>query len=159
MPTPSQPNPSTDATLEVAEERLVLGRRIDETGAVRVRLETERHDAPVVLAQAEESVRVERVPVGRTVQARREPWHDGDVTVIPVYAEVEVVERRLVLVEELRLVRSVQRHATTATVPLARQRVVIERRTAGGGWQPDVATEDAAERTAPDPPSLPSGEQ
>jgi stress response protein YsnF len=156
---PTDPRPSTDAALEVAEERLVLGRRSDETGAVRVRLEIEQHAAPVVLEQAEESVRVERVPVGRAVEARREPWRDGEVTVVPVYAEVEMIERRLVLVEELRLVRSVRRQATTATVPLARQRVVIERRTAGGDWQPDAATEDATERTAPGPPSLPSGEQ
>jgi stress response protein YsnF len=70
--------------------------------------------------------------VGVQVAQPREPWHEGDVLVVPVYEEV--IERRLVLKEEIRLHR--QRFSTSHTeqVPLRRQRAVVERRQADGSW-------------------------
>jgi uncharacterized protein (TIGR02271 family) len=65
------------------------------------RVQTEVVDVPL----AEEEVAVERVPVNRFVSAVQPVRQDGDVTVVPVYEEVLVVERRLMLKEEVRVRR------------------------------------------------------
>lgn len=161
MHEPPDPLSATPITLPVIEERLTVGRRTEEIGALRVRLELERHDAGVRLERAADAVSVERVPVDRLVDERREPWQEGDTLVVPVYAEVEVVQRRLLLVEELRLVRRRVHEAIDTTVPLARQRAVVERRDADGRWvEADVATarDETAPPSASDDPSLPSGD-
>ena len=53
-------------------------------------------------------MQVERVPVNRFVSGTQPVRQDGDVTIVPVYEEVLVVERRLMLKEEVKVTR--QRH-------------------------------------------------
>ena len=132
-PTTPSPLPAT-ATIGVVEERLTVDTELRETGAVRVRIETDLRDETVALARTAEEFVVERVAVQRRVEERREPWHDGDALVVPVYAEVPVVERHLYLVEELRLRRQTIESSTTQRVPLARQRAIVERRQPDGSW-------------------------
>src|SRR5688572_22734860 len=94
-----------EQTLPVVEEVLKVDRRKVETGAVRVRLSTTETTQPLQLDAWSERVEVERVAIGQPVAERREPWHDGDVLVVPVYEEQVVLQRTLVLKEELRLRR------------------------------------------------------
>ena len=129
---PSSPDPELPVTLPVVREELHVGTRTEEVGALRVRVLTEEHSELLEQSLVQESVVVERVPVGVQVAQPREPWHEGDVLVVPVYEEVS--ERRLVLKEEIRLHR--QRFSTSHTeqVPLRRQRAVVERRQPDGSW-------------------------
>ena len=50
-----------------------------------------------------ESLEVERVPVGRWIDAPVAIRQEGDTTIYPVVEEVVVVEKRLRLVEEVRV--------------------------------------------------------
>ena len=50
-----------------------------------------------------------------------------DVTVVPVLEEVLVVEKRLVLKEELHIRRRIETEAVEVPVTLRKQRAVIER--------------------------------
>lgn len=131
---PSKPSSPSElpVTLPVLQEELHVGTRTEEVGAVRVRVLTEEHSLTLEQPLVQESVVVERVPVGTPVAQPREPWTEGDVLVVPVYEEV--IERRLVLKEEIRLHR--QRCATphTEQVPLRRQRAVVERLQPDGTW-------------------------
>ncbi|MFD1693079.1 DUF2382 domain-containing protein [Azotobacter chroococcum] len=52
---------------------------------------------------------------------------EGDVTVIPVLEEVLVVEKRLVLKEELRVRRVVHEEPHSVPVTLRREQVTVER--------------------------------
>ena len=115
-------------TIPLREERLRVERRVVETGRVRVHLSTTTEDATVREALRQESVEVERVPVGRevaTAPAVREE-EDGAVLVVPVLEEVLVVERRLVLREELRIRRVSSSRTSAQTVPLRRQTATVE---------------------------------
>lgn len=135
-PRPSHPAPQHVATrLPVVEERLEVGTRVQEIGAVRIRIESDLREQPVLLERTEEYVDVERVRVDRPVDAPREPWSEGDTLVVPVYAEVAVVERRLVLVEELRLRRRTERRSHTEVHALRQERAVVERRRMDGSWE------------------------
>ena len=52
-----------------------------------------------------EEVEVERVAIDRWVDQMAEVREEGEVTIIPVHAEVLVVEKRLKLVEEIHVRR------------------------------------------------------
>jgi stress response protein YsnF len=129
---PSSPDPELPVTLPVVREELHVGTRTEQVGALRVRVLTEEHQLTLEQPLVQESVVVERVPVGVQVAQPREPWHEGDVLVVPVYEEV--IERRLVLKEELRLHRQRTSAPHTEQVPLRRQRAVVERLQDDGSW-------------------------
>ena len=57
---------------------------------------------------SEETVEVTRVPIDKVVETAPEIRTDGDVTIVPVLEEVLVVEKRLVLKEELHIRRRVE---------------------------------------------------
>jgi stress response protein YsnF len=57
---------------------------------------------------------------------------EGDVVIVPVLEEVLVVEKRLVLKEELHIRRDATRENVEVPVTLRKQRAVIERLTADG---------------------------
>lgn len=129
---PASPDPELPVTLPVVREELNVDTRTEEVGALRVRVLTEEHSETLQHSLEQESVVVERVPVGVAVAQTREPWTEGDVLVVPVYEEV--IERRLVLKEEIRLHRQRFTASHTEQVPLRRQRAVVERRQADGSW-------------------------
>ncbi|AWB47281.1 hypothetical protein HYN69_01065 [Gemmobacter aquarius] len=116
-----------DAVLPLAEERLVVGTRRVVSGRVRLRVTTETLDEPVTADLRGETVEVTRVPVDREVDAMPVTRVEGDVTIVPVVEEVLVVERRLVLREEIHLRRTATVETFATSVPLRQQRVVIER--------------------------------
>lgn len=115
------------AVLPVAEERLTVAKRRVVTGRVRLRVVTETRDEAVTAEVQGERVEVTRVPVDREVDAAPQVRFEGDVTIVPVVEEVLVVERRLVLREEVHLRRVPFAEAAETLVPLRHQHVVIER--------------------------------
>jgi uncharacterized protein (TIGR02271 family) len=82
-------------------------------------------EAPVM----REQVVIERVPVDREVDRDDPPGtrEENGVLVIPVLEEVVVVERRLILREELHVLRVRDESRVVQDVPLAEERVVVER--------------------------------
>ena len=76
-----------------------------------------------------EELQVERVPCRTEVDPAHPPQvrQEGDVTVIPVLEEVLVVEKRLVLKEELHVRRVVHEEPHSVPVTLRREQVTVER--------------------------------
>jgi uncharacterized protein (TIGR02271 family) len=131
-PTDRGPEPSDGSrrdpdTLRLWEEEVSFDRERVETGRVRVRVVTREHDETVETPLARETFEIDRVPVGREIEAMPAPRQEGDVTILPVVEEVMVVQRKLVLKEELHLrrVRTTEQHRET--VRLRRQEAVVER--------------------------------
>ncbi|XKM43603.1 YsnF/AvaK domain-containing protein (plasmid) [Rhizobium ruizarguesonis] len=88
-------------TLPLVEEELVVGTQTVTDGRVRVSTHTEtiRDFADVELGGSE--VDLERVPFGTVVETVPQVRIEGDVTIVPILEERLVVEKRLVLVEEI----------------------------------------------------------
>ena len=118
---------SAPTLLQEVDERLVVSTAVRETGRVIARTVTETRDEPVDGAGWRETVHVERIPVGREVDAVEPLREEDGVTVIPVYEEVLVVQKRLVLREEVRLTTRRESLAVPERVTLRRQRVEVER--------------------------------
>ena len=106
-----------ETVIPLVEETLHLGKRQVETGRVRVSLTTEVVEEVLRETLRTRRAAVERHPVGRTVTEIPQVRQEGNVLVIPVVEEVLVVEKRLVLKEEIHLrldevVTEVERPAT-----------------------------------------------
>ena len=116
-----------DATIPLVEEELNVGKRRLETGRVRVRVLT---DTETVNAQAslfDQRVEVKHVPIGREVTEIPAVRQEGETTIIPVLEEVLVVEKRLVLLEEVHVKRVVAQSDVSQPVILKRQRAEVVR--------------------------------
>jgi uncharacterized protein (TIGR02271 family) len=113
--------------LRLWAEEVSFDRETVETGRVRVRVVTHEHDEVVEIPLTKETVEVERVAIGREIDAIPPPRRDGDTLIVPVVEEVVVTLRKLVLKEEIRLrqVRATEQHRETVT--LRRQEAVVER--------------------------------
>ena len=129
---PSDPPAPEDQPVEteiipLAEEELRLDKREVTKGKVRVRTVV---DVVEELARAtldEETVEVTRVPVDRIVDQPPEIRTENDVTIIPIFEEVLVVEKRLVLKEELHVRKRTGTQDVEVPVQLRKQRAIVER--------------------------------
>ena len=120
-----------EAVIPLVEETLLVGKRQVETGRVRVSVTTDVEEQVVRETLRSEKTEIERVPIGRELAEgepapalRQEP--DGTV-VVPVLEEVLVVERRLVLKEEIRMRVLAVDEAVEQPVAVRRQRASVER--------------------------------
>jgi stress response protein YsnF len=97
-----------------------------EIARVDVSTHTKTREVQISEELAREGVEVTTVPVGRRIDAVPAIRQEGDVTIVPVVEEVVVVERRLMLKEELhvRRVRSTHRHEETVTLRYQEAEVV-----------------------------------
>lgn len=120
---------NTGHKIPVTEEVLVVGRKTVDSGAVNISKTTETTQALVDEPVFTEEVRVERRRVDRPVPADDPPAvrTEGDTTIIPLLEEVVVVERRLVVREELRITRVRTAGRVRQEVPLRREEVHVER--------------------------------
>jgi stress response protein YsnF len=120
-----------EVVLGLAEESAVVQRRLRETGRVRVSLRTEVEQREVVETLRSEAVEIEHVPIGRTLaegEAAPQPRQGEDGGwIIPVLEEVLVIERRLVLREELHLHVRRTEQTFREVVPLRHQEAAVER--------------------------------
>ncbi|KFG67235.1 YsnF/AvaK domain-containing protein [Microvirga sp. BSC39] len=123
----AQDSLSDTEVIPIVEEELRLDKRTVTTGKVRVRTSVDVETELVKATLEGETVEVTRVPVDRIVDHAPEIRTENDVTIIPILEEVLVVEKRLVLKEELHLHRRRTTEDVETTVELRKQRAVIER--------------------------------
>ncbi|WP_462114597.1 YsnF/AvaK domain-containing protein [Lysobacter xanthus] len=116
-----------DLVVPVVQEELLVDKRVVDAGVVRVRTVTSEHRELVEMPLEREEVLVERVAIGRAVDTPVEVRQEGDVTIVPVHEEVIVVQRQLVLKEELHIRRRIDTVQSAQPVLLRRQDVHVER--------------------------------
>ena len=128
---PDQPvSQGTSSEAEViarAEEEVRLDKRMVTTGKVRVRTIV---DVETELAKATldgETVDITRVPIDRIVDQAPGIRVEDNVTIIPVLEEILIVEKRLVLKEEVHIRKLATTENVEIPVELRKQHAVIER--------------------------------
>jgi uncharacterized protein (TIGR02271 family) len=118
------------------DSQVVIPLLAEELSVTRRRIVTSRVEVATICREREELVdelltrehiEIERRPVGKPVAQPPEIREEGDTLIIPVVEEVLVVERRLLLKEEVRVrrVRGAERHQER--VKVRRQDVVVTR--------------------------------
>ncbi len=112
-------------------EEVALSKRLVETGRVRISTTTRQEEQVLDEVLKQEDIQVERRAIGRPIESVPGMREEGDTIIVPVVEEVVVVERRLILKEEIHIkrVRGTKRYQER--VVLRRQEAVIERIPAG----------------------------
>lgn len=113
-------------SIPLVEETATITTREVTTGRVRVRSETETDETLARAELAGQEVEVTRVAVNRPIDAVPGIRTEGNVTIFPVVEEVLVIEKRLVLREEIHLTRRPTTETVEVPVTLRRQRAVVE---------------------------------
>lgn len=118
----------TGAVIPLVSETLSITKRVVETGTTRIAISTETIDTAIRETLHGEEVQIERVAIGREVTTAPAIRHEegGAVLVVPVVEEILVVERRLVLKEEVRIRRIPTTELHESTIPLRRQTARVE---------------------------------
>ena len=99
-------------------EEIAVSKRTVETGRVQVARITHEREQLIDELLAHETVEIDRTPISRQVDTMPAIREEGDTIVIPIVEEVLVIERRLLLKEEVRVrrVHSTQRHQESVTL-------------------------------------------
>lgn len=141
MPLPASGQAKSEF-LPLAVEDVSISRRRIAGDLVRLSIKTQTQEHLVDEELTHEQVIVEHVAVGRTVDSVPEIRVEGDVTIVPVVTEEIVVQRRLVLTEEIhmRRVRVTGRHRET--VSLREQVAAVTRIGAGAPAVTDAGIPD-----------------
>ncbi len=113
--------------IPVVAEELEVSKRVVETGRVNVRKLVQEHTEQVDVPVLREEVQVERIAINQLVEQMPAVRHENDVMIIPVVEEVLVVEKRLMLREEVRITKRQTTTSEPQQVTLRREEVIVER--------------------------------
>lgn len=118
----------SDETLviPILEETLRVDvRKVEER--VSVRTKVHERDEVVDTMLRGDSLDIQRVKLDQVVETAPGVREEGDLLIIPVLEEVLVVEKRLILREEIRIRRTKQTEPAQQTVRLRREEAIVER--------------------------------
>lgn len=118
-------NPAGEETLPLVEEVLNVEKQ-QTTRKVRVHTKLEIVDERIEEELTTEQVFVTRKTVNAYVDAAPTIRTVGDLTIIPVLEEVLVLEKKLLLKEEIHIQQKEIRETVVETVPVRKQRAIIE---------------------------------
>lgn len=118
---------SGEIVIPLLEEELKIARRKVLTGGVRVHKtvheRTETIDEPTMREQLE----VQRVEINRFIDSAPAVRYEGDTMVVPLVEEVLVVEKKLVLREEIRILKRRDTVQNRRQIVVRREEATLER--------------------------------
>jgi uncharacterized protein (TIGR02271 family) len=109
------------------EELDVSTRRVATESGVRIDKHVDEREEIVDEPLSKDELEVERVTINRPVDGPVAVRHEGDTMIVPVLEEVLVVEKRLILKEELRITRRRTEYRSPQRVTLRSEHVDVER--------------------------------
>ena len=121
-----------EIVIPVVEEHARVDKVVRETGRVRVSTHTTEQIERVQADLLQETIEIERVPKNEPVSAIPPVRQEGGVLIYPVVEEVLVVEKRLMLTEEVHVIRRRRSEHIEQDVPVRRMEPVVERTPAKG---------------------------
>jgi uncharacterized protein (TIGR02271 family) len=137
-------------TLPLIAETARIDKVAVETGRVRVSTRTEAVDQVLRETLRSDMVGVTRVPINRTLAEGETPpvaREENGVTIIPILEEILVVEKRLVLKEEVHVRQTTAVEDVEVPVTLRRQHAEVERTGPDGHANEPINPLSAQEQT------------
>jgi uncharacterized protein (TIGR02271 family) len=124
---PDQERQTEDLRVPLPVEEVSVSRREIKRANVQIALNTRTREQLIDEELTHVRVEIERFSIDQTVEAVPPIRQEGDITIIPVVEEVVIVERRLVLKEEVRVRRVSTKEQHQETVVLRQQEAVVTR--------------------------------
>ena len=122
---PDQEQQTKDLQIPLHVEEISVSRREIKKANLQIALVTGTREQLIDEELTHVRVKIERVPIDQTLEAMPPIRQEGDITIIPVVEEIIVVERRLVLKEEVRVRRVSTKEQYHETVVLRQQEAVV----------------------------------
>ena len=117
-----------EVVIPVVRETARVTKRAVARGTVRVSKVVREHEEVVDTSTIEEEIEIERVARDVVLKKPAKPRREGDTLIVPVMEEITVVEKRLVLREELYIRRKKVKRPKSERVRLRREEVKVERK-------------------------------
>ena len=119
--------PGDTRVIPVLEEQVQIERQVVETGKVLLHKTVHTTEQLVEIPLLQQGYHIDRVPVGTFVETAPAVRQEGDTLIYPVLEEVLVVEKRLRLVEEIRVTPQQTTRQYQETVTLRREEITTDR--------------------------------
>ncbi len=119
-------NKEKPTSLNVYEEQAQVDKEVVQKGKVRIVKKVHTTDERVNVDTKSEEVKVERVPVNGMVESPPPVRYEGNTTIISVVKEVAVVEKRIMLVEEIHITKTVNISEEERAIPLMKEEIIVE---------------------------------
>jgi uncharacterized protein (TIGR02271 family) len=132
----------------VTEERLEVGKRQIDLGEIRIHKTVEEVEQVRRGPLHREEVEIERVRVNRRVTVPEERRQEGEWLVIPVMEEVFVVEKRLVVMEEIRIRKQLMTEDREVRETVRREHASIDETRAEAPGRPTSNTDAGGDGAA-----------
>ena len=133
----AETNKSRASAIPVIEEDVHVGKRVIDADKVRISKKVNTEDVTVKVPTVHEEVTVEHIAINRYVESPPAVKQDGNLTIIPVVKEVLVVEKRLMLVEEIHVTKNAVETSAEQNQTLRKEEVTVDRSQDG----PDLGLE------------------
>ena len=114
-------------TIPVIEEQIQVGKQVVETGRLLITKTIREEEQQVDLPLLQEEFSVERVPINQYVDTPPATRVEGDTTIYPVLKEVLVIEKKLVLIEEVRITKRQQITHDSQSIILRKEEITVDR--------------------------------
>jgi uncharacterized protein (TIGR02271 family) len=115
-----------EARVPLLEEQVEFGTRVVDLGEVRVHKTVEEREEVRRGPLAREDVQIERIRVNRPVDAPEQRREEGEWLVIPIMEEVFVVQKQLMVTEEIRIRKHLVTEEHEVRETIRRERASIE---------------------------------
>ena len=124
--TSNSPEP-TGMSIPIIEEHLNINKKVVEKGKYTIRKTVNQEDYSEEVPTIHEKVDIQRLEVNQYVESMPEVRREGDTTIIPVIKEVVVVEKKLMLVEEIHITKTLQKVTVNVKDKLRKEHVEIKK--------------------------------
>jgi uncharacterized protein (TIGR02271 family) len=117
-----------EASIPVMEEHLNIDKKEVEKARYEIKKTVTRDDFSQEVPTIHEKVDIQRVEINQYVDSPPDVRQEGNTTIIPVIKEVVVVEKKLMLVEEIHITRSEQEVTVNVKDSLREEHVEINKK-------------------------------
>ncbi len=111
--------------IAVIQEQVQVDKEVVETGVVTVTKRVLEDKQLIELPSIQEEIRIERVPINQYVDTPPSVRYEGETMIVPVLQEVLV--KRLLLVEEVHVIKHRIQTSESQEVILRKEEVVVDR--------------------------------
>ncbi len=119
--------PVETLVIPIIEETVQVHKAQVESERLRIKKVVHEHQETVDLSLLAEEIEVRRVPINQIVAAPVAARQEGDTFIVPIYEEVVVVQKQLLLKEEVHIHKQQTEEHRPETVTLRKEEVLVER--------------------------------
>lgn len=115
-----------DMVIPVIEEEVQVSSRRVERSTILINKEIRTEDVSIDIPEISEQYTIERIPKNELLDEKPQIRYEGDSIIIPVVREVVV--KRILLTEEIRLTKNTSEVLRNETVTLRKEDVTIQKK-------------------------------